>query len=417
MQDLNDKITGNTLTAAEWNEVPSELQNIIEAFGQVLSTGDLNQLGKSVAAYAAAGDFYTGGGAADVYTATKLAGLQAPPDYFTGMLVRFRAPAANTGAATVNVNALGVKNIKREDSSALNADDIITTRDVWMRYDGTDFLLSNWSSDDITPVAAADPSEFVGILEWIDDTSVRLRPGTGDNLVVNVDGARLTRSTDLTFILDDFGVGGSHLDTGSEANSTPYYLYINNNAGVMEPVISASAPHDIGGVKPGYHPTRTDERCIGSFWNNVSEDIKPFYMDGNKVMFKDHDADHEHDLTEAASTSWVNLPLNLPLTALAVSISASAKWGAAGNGMVCWGVDGATGTLTSTNMDPTAAGFEDVILYAASSSSQDANGYSVQGKIPIDDRANPAVSYGVTRNLSSDHFMIVNGYTDIWAPK
>ena len=48
MQDLNDKVTGGTLTAAEWNEVPSELQNVIEGLGITLSGADLNQLGKAI---------------------------------------------------------------------------------------------------------------------------------------------------------------------------------------------------------------------------------------------------------------------------------------------------------------------------------------------------------------------------------
>jgi len=48
MQDLNDKITGNSLTANEWNEMPTELQNIIEAVGQTLSAGDLEQVRKSL---------------------------------------------------------------------------------------------------------------------------------------------------------------------------------------------------------------------------------------------------------------------------------------------------------------------------------------------------------------------------------
>lgn len=47
MQDLNDKVTGNKLTADEWNEVPSEIQNLIEASGQTLSSGDLTQLRKA----------------------------------------------------------------------------------------------------------------------------------------------------------------------------------------------------------------------------------------------------------------------------------------------------------------------------------------------------------------------------------
>jgi len=48
MQDLNGKIKGNKLTAAEWNEIPSEIQNVIEASGQTLSSGNLTQLRKAI---------------------------------------------------------------------------------------------------------------------------------------------------------------------------------------------------------------------------------------------------------------------------------------------------------------------------------------------------------------------------------
>jgi hypothetical protein len=414
VEDLNDKITGNTLTADEWNQIPSEIQNVIQAFIPALSGGDLDQLGKSVAAYAAAGNFYTGGGAADVYTATKLSGIQAPPDYFTGMLVRFRAPAANTGAATVNVAALGIKNIKREDGSALNADDIVTTRDAWMSYDGTDFLLTNWSSDDITPVAAADPSELIGILERIDNTSVMFRPSIGDNLVVNVDGVRLTRNTDLIFILGDFGVGGSHLDTGLEDSSTPYYLYINNDAGVMEPVISATAPHDIGDAKPGYHPTRTDERCIGSIWNNASETIVPFFMNGNEVLFTLHDNDHEHSLVNFASTTWLTVTLEIPLTATSVKINFTGR-STSGVGMVCYGASNASGTLTSDSSDPRHN--NSILLATICGTTTTNQGVGVSGVIPIADRTTPAFKYANTRNLTDEHVGLVIGYTDMWAPK
>ena len=140
-------------------------------------------------------------------------------------------------------------------------------------------------------------------------------------------------------------------------------------------------------------------------------------MDGKNVRFTSHDSNHEYSLLESASTSWRNLPINIPETALSVSISASALWGATGQGMVCWGVDGALGTLTSAGVNPTASGFEYVLLYGASTGSNDGNGYSVQGNIPIDDKTTPAISYGITRNLASNHFMIINGYTDTWAPR
>lgn len=44
MESLIGKNTGDLLTAAEWNQLPSEVQNIIEDSGQVLSSGNLRQL-------------------------------------------------------------------------------------------------------------------------------------------------------------------------------------------------------------------------------------------------------------------------------------------------------------------------------------------------------------------------------------
>jgi hypothetical protein len=117
MQDLNDKVTGGNLTAAEWNEVPSEIQNVIEATGQTLSSGDLNQLGKGVAEYAASGAFYTDSGAADAYVLTATGGKQAPAAYADGQTFTFVTANANTGASTANPGGLGVKNIKLADGT------------------------------------------------------------------------------------------------------------------------------------------------------------------------------------------------------------------------------------------------------------------------------------------------------------
>ena len=112
MQDLNDKITGGTLTATEWNEVPSEIQNVIEGLGQTLSSGDLDQLGKGIAGYVANGIYYTDSGIADAYVLAKIGSKQAPTAYADGFRASFIAGNSNTGAATVNIVGLGVKNIK-----------------------------------------------------------------------------------------------------------------------------------------------------------------------------------------------------------------------------------------------------------------------------------------------------------------
>jgi len=52
MEQLDNKLTGDTLSAAEWNQVPAEIQNLITAFGIALSSGDLNQMRKALADFA-----------------------------------------------------------------------------------------------------------------------------------------------------------------------------------------------------------------------------------------------------------------------------------------------------------------------------------------------------------------------------
>ena len=133
MQDLNDKVTGGTLTATEWNEVPSEIQNVIEALGITLSSGDLNQLGKAIAGYVANATFYTDSGAADAYVLTTIGSKQSLTAYTDGATFEFIAGNPGTGAATVNVAGLGVKNIKLSDGTDPAAGDI-TGRTV-LRFD------------------------------------------------------------------------------------------------------------------------------------------------------------------------------------------------------------------------------------------------------------------------------------------
>lgn len=152
MQDLNDKITGGTLPAAEWNEVPSELQNVIEKTGQTLSALDLDQLGKAISSYVAAGDFYVDSGAANAYVLGAVGSRQTPPAYVNGMKIRFIPANSNTGASTVNVASLGVKNLRRVDGTALQANDLQATVPVSFQYDTTSgtFLKNGESLPDAT---------------------------------------------------------------------------------------------------------------------------------------------------------------------------------------------------------------------------------------------------------------------------
>jgi hypothetical protein len=134
MEDLNDKITGGTVTAAQWNQLPSEIQNVIEALGIALSGGDLNQLGKGIAGYVANGNFYTDSGVADAYVLSTVGLKQSAPAYTDGFTAVFTAGNTNTGPTTVNVGGLGVVNVFNKGAACVGGE-FVSGNSVTIRYD------------------------------------------------------------------------------------------------------------------------------------------------------------------------------------------------------------------------------------------------------------------------------------------
>ena len=210
MRDLNDKVTSGTLTASEWNDIPSELQAIIEDLGIVLSGADLRQLFKAITTMTHASTFYAGGGAADVYTAVKIGakeGLHTLIAIADGALVRFVPAVNNTGASTLNVNGLGVKDITREDASALVSGDLLTTRDAWVRWDqgADDWLLQDFAlptppinGAHLTRAASqvttsGSVKDFTGIPSFVKRITIMFQgvslTGASDNILVRIGDA------------------------------------------------------------------------------------------------------------------------------------------------------------------------------------------------------------------------------------
>lgn len=88
-------------------------------------------------------------GSNDTYVITL---SPAPAAYVTGMTIRFKANTANTGAATLNVNSLGAKTIKKSYNSDLTTGDIVASQVVEVIYDGTNFQIQSVLSGSISVV-------------------------------------------------------------------------------------------------------------------------------------------------------------------------------------------------------------------------------------------------------------------------
>lgn len=84
-----------------------------------------------------------------------LALSHAVPAYYDGLLLRFKPVAANTGAVSLNVNALGAKDLFKNLDEELDAGDLLTGQEVIVVYDGTSFQLV--SHQDLAKVAVVTP--------------------------------------------------------------------------------------------------------------------------------------------------------------------------------------------------------------------------------------------------------------------
>ncbi|MFW9821366.1 MAG: hypothetical protein ACFFE4_00430 [Candidatus Thorarchaeota archaeon] len=149
--------------------------------GQTLSaseyTGNLAHGYNSQAIY----DADTGGDDAYVITVTP-----AISGYLTGMQFSIKVTTPNTGAATLNVNSLGAKTIKKDVSSDLATGDILANQIITVIYDGTYFQLLNPAGTTGIKLLVSSNDTTVGYLNG------KLVAGEGIDLTENNDGGNET---------------------------------------------------------------------------------------------------------------------------------------------------------------------------------------------------------------------------------
>jgi len=195
------------------NGYKTEFNNVISSSGQTPANGTLDQTAKGVAMYAARGDFYSDSGAANAYVLSPV-GLQLSPiTYEVGMRVRF-LPANNnaSGASTVDVNSLGVKNIKLSDGST----DPLGTQiesgiPIALEYDGTNFRIISTAKDIFENKTLAADATVNGVMS---DLTFTLTAGvlyeiTGKVSLIEADASGIGLRVDIkdgATIIDKYGI-------------------------------------------------------------------------------------------------------------------------------------------------------------------------------------------------------------------
>lgn len=113
---------------------------------------------------AAFSNYYTGGGTANAQTVTM---SPVPTAYYAGMVIAYLPTAANTGAATINANSLGAKNIFAY-GAALIGGELQTNVPAVLVYDGTQFqfINPNDATGSFTVTLTGMSSATTGTLNW-----------------------------------------------------------------------------------------------------------------------------------------------------------------------------------------------------------------------------------------------------------
>jgi len=141
------------ITAQHWADLDDALESIVAAGAPNASTS-VKGIGRvSVAPVAPTTPIFVGdndprvkvvvpyaadAGATDAYAITPSPAITA---YAAGQVFVFKANTANTGAATLNVNGLGAKTIKKNGSSDLATGNIAAGQIVEVVYDGTNMQM------------------------------------------------------------------------------------------------------------------------------------------------------------------------------------------------------------------------------------------------------------------------------------
>lgn len=141
MQDIATKVEGSQLTAEEFNQIPSELENTITSTGQSLSSADVRQLVKAIATYSGSGDFYSTTGTANAIILNTIGSMQAPVKYSEGLRVRFKVSANNTSAVNISISGLSSVKLLNAEGGDLASNELVANKEYSATFDGTNFRL------------------------------------------------------------------------------------------------------------------------------------------------------------------------------------------------------------------------------------------------------------------------------------
>lgn len=179
---------GNPVTGVAATIVPAEFLNsvMMEMLG-VLTAANItpdktkfSQLSTAIKALIQSGaaGYVVDTGAANAYAAAYTPAITALSD---GMVLRFKAANANTGASTFNPNGLGTKPIVGGAHAALQGGEIVANSDVWLQYNssigGGSWILVDSTGGALQVTAGAQSSQAINLGQFTGSNQNLATPG------------------------------------------------------------------------------------------------------------------------------------------------------------------------------------------------------------------------------------------------
>lgn len=328
---VSDFSSGSTISSSDMNstidDIATALTGSIAKNGETTVTGNIPMGSKKLTGLTTgsantdsltlgqaqdSGFIYAASSGTDTITLTLSPAVTA---YATGQVFRFKAGGDNTGAATLNVNAVGAKAIQM-NGSALAAGAIETGKFYEVIYDGTQFQLAKWEafSNDLPPTWLSGCTISNGTDADHDiDIAAGVCVDSTDAVKLTL-GFTLPKQIDVSWAEDsDSGVTPSGgFPTGiSLSPSTKYHVFVirktsdgSVDAGFDTSITAANLLADATDY--------SEYRRIGSVQTDASSNILAFVQTGNEFTYADPILDVD---TTSLGTSSASYTLSVPAIA------------------------------------------------------------------------------------------------------
>ena len=198
------------------------------------------------------------------------------PALVDGTKCRWKVPNSNTGACTFAPDGLTAKAIKKSYNQALSGNELPAGTIAECVYDATNdwWQLTSGLNDQRGGALAADARNLV--VKY--STAARVTV-TADEVVLKTSGGSVNVSESVSVTVDMASTGANGLDTGAEAGTTWYavWLIYNPVTGVTAGLFSTSTTSPT--LPSGY----TYKGLVGYVYNNGSSNFTDFQQFGRRV--------------------------------------------------------------------------------------------------------------------------------------